>query len=392
MQLESIQDHLEIDPPIPGELEIAERAVTFTPYATWSKAAVVRVLLEAGTRSKLGLSVLDDQQWTFTVSPAKLVYLWPYDQPANLYMVDIHSGETRQLTNTTAGVQSFSISSDGMELFYSQMKSNSGADLYAWERSSRKSSLLLDCGEGQCSSPQVSPDGRFLAYILSERLGAQPGLWVYDLNMGSRSLISSLDKTVDVLSWTTTGLLTYFIPGENRVVMIDPEAGDENGFYIDSEQLGSWSLDGSTYLTNRLIPVSIPGLQEALSSHLTLYTVEKHSLEDLTVVNNLEDSNAAFSTDGQWIAFGRKSLSVDAWTPGRQLWVMRPDGSGAHQLTDEPSYHHTDFTWSPDSQKIAFMRFNQTKITDPPELWLIDAAGTQPLRLVIGAYSPGWMR
>ena len=117
----------------------------------------------------------------------------------------------------------------------------------------------------------------------------------------------------------------------------------------------------------------------------------KTPAEDLTKASQIEDSMPAYSPDGAWIAFARRYLDSTRWTPGRQLWLMRPDGSDAHPLTQAGDYNHFDFVWSLDSKQIAFVRFNQTVLTEPAELWLINADGSQPIKLVEGGFAPQWI-
>jgi Tol biopolymer transport system component len=87
----------------------------------------------------------------------------------------------------------------------------------------------------------------------------------------------------------------------------------------------------------------------------------------------------------------RKYLDAARWTPGRQIWLMSPDGKEFQALTNAPYFNHSSFAWSPDGQQLAYLRFNQEKLTDPPELWLMNADGSQPIQLVIGGYAPQWI-
>ncbi len=105
----------------------------------------------------------------------------------------------------------------------------------------------------------------------------------------------------------------------------------------------------------------------------------------------MEDASPAYSPDGQWIAFARKHLDRERWTPGRQLWLMRPDGREARQLTNAPDYNHSALAWSPDSTSLAYMRFNQVEFTQPAEIWWIDINEAQPRMLVEGGYLPQWI-
>ena len=69
---------------------------------------------------------------------------------------------------------------------------------------------------------------------------------------------------------------------------------------------------------------------------------------------------------------------------------MFADGSIPRQLTDQPDYKYTAFSWHPNGRQVATMRFNTTLIIDPPELWLLGLDG-EALRLVIGGFSPQWI-
>ena len=64
---------------------------------------------------------------------------------------------------------------------------------------------------------------------------------------------------------------------------------------------------------------------------------------------NVEEREPAWSPDGLWIAYVRR-------TPGttiREIWVMRPDGSGRRALTSARATVATP-AWSPDSKTVVF--------------------------------------
>jgi Tol biopolymer transport system component len=105
----------------------------------------------------------------------------------------------------------------------------------------------------------------------------------------------------------------------------------------------------------------------------------------------VEDAAPVYAPSGEWIAFARKNLRAGVWTPGRQLWLMRADGSEAHALTADPLYHHGTFVWRPDGRALVFMRSDATDPSQATEIWTINVDGTGARRLVLGGYVPAWM-
>jgi len=105
----------------------------------------------------------------------------------------------------------------------------------------------------------------------------------------------------------------------------------------------------------------------------------------------LEDSAPVFSPDGKWLVFARKYLDTVRWTPGRQIWILPLEGKEAYPITDEPLYNHYGFTWSPNSQLIAYIRFYQATMTDPPEIWVTNIDGSSQYLLVRNGYAPQWI-
>ncbi|MGH9651398.1 MAG: TolB family protein, partial [Terriglobales bacterium] len=125
------------------------------------------------------------------------------------------------------------------------------------------------------------------------------------------------------------------------------------------------------------------------SSHLFRVESETAIRQDLSL-GRVEDASPAYSPDGEWIAFGRKYLD-ERWTPGRQLWLMRADGTEPRPLTDEPDFNHSSISWNPDSGSLVYMRMSSVDPNLPSEIWVTDLAGSAALLLAEGGYLPMWI-
>jgi Tol biopolymer transport system component len=107
-----------------------------------------------------------------------------------------------------------------------------------------------------------------------------------------------------------------------------------------------WSPDGSlaTFVRERGEEVF----------RLNVVRADGTELRPLTE-NGPDDGAGVWSPDGQTIAFGRFS---NAPSPLSGIWLVHPDGSGLHQLTQGEDYAPV---WSPDGQTIAFNRLSSSR-------------------------------
>jgi dipeptidyl aminopeptidase/acylaminoacyl peptidase len=192
-------------------------------------------------------------------------------------------------------------------------------------------------------------------------------------------------------------LLTFYDATLSAFILYDPQTLAREQIPSQTGQAGVWDPQGRWYLFPEILfnisseTADSTGVTPIPASHLIRYDRMSKSLKDLTLLDNLEDTSPAFSPDGETIVFARKYLNIAAWTPGRQIWLMNADGSHARPITQQPQYNHYAFSWSPTGDRIAYVRFNQTQLTEPPEVWVIHADGSQPQKIVTGGYAPQWI-
>jgi Tol biopolymer transport system component len=403
MAHESVSTRLKIEPTMTGTFSWEMDTLTFTPDQPWPGGQKINLLLEPGARAASWLSFpMGRQSWSFTTSEESLAYLWPSYGKADIYALNPVTGEIRQFTRGM-DVQDYSVSSDGRMIYFSSSNLQEGADLYRIDRSklegspdnSYQAEELLNCGLAQCRSPVISFDDRYLAYeyILPGPSGdAGPAqIWLLDLTTQEAKAVGQETHETVQPSWSPTGLLAYYDRTSSGYEVFDPGTQERVLFTNQTGQPGTWSSSGEYYMAPEISYLQGASGTETGASHLMRYNIKNKTTEDFSGPNKVEDVEAGYSPDGSLIVFARKYLDIEHWSFGRQIWIMNADGSDAHSITDEADYNHYDLAWSRDGQSLAYVRFNQAKLSDPAELWMVNIDGSNAMQLVIGGYSPVWI-
>lgn len=418
MQTDSIIERLSFEPPHSGKYEWKDNTLIFSPSQPWPNGKTITATLARGGKSDdlIPLTIRNDFEWTFSIGQPLLVYLFPADGSPDIYIYDTLSGESERLTQY-GGVLDFDIDVGGRAIYFSQRSGQSGSRIYRLRLGDEVASepqLLLDCTDAICQSASISPDSKFLAYERTFFEGKEqvtyPQVWLLPLtgemagegeqpgnNANTPHRVANEFNQTIAPHWSPTGWLTYYDYGLEAFVVQDPISDEQKLIKNQTAQPGSWHPSGNYYVVPEIFFVDAENVDGSTdldtigSSHLLLFNLDNDTIKDLTQLNNLEDTVPIFSPDGRSLTFARKFLTIELWTPGRQLWLMDMDKREAHQLTNDPFYNHFDFAWSPTGEFIAYMRFNQTDLTSLPEIWVINPKTLQTTRLVEGGFSPQWI-
>ncbi|MFQ5943813.1 MAG: hypothetical protein ACE5JF_09685 [Anaerolineales bacterium] len=397
----SVETRFNVEPAILGETSWEGHSLIYRPMENWPVGQDISVRLAPGARSTRFLPLLGSLDWTFRVGEPRLAYLWPSGGPSELYLLDLTTQKRSRLTETEAGVIDYSVGPGGISVIYTAIRGDGSSEIRLIDLAVRSDEILHECDSAaRCQAPAISPDGQLLAFEQfeweSSAAGRQvPGsrqVWLISLvGEAEPTRVQPEGQVANSPAWSPDGILTFYNESLSAVAFLEPEGLTAlnmvpNGLGL----LGSWSPDGDYLILPEIVfPNEVEPEDADFFSHLYRIEAATLDIEDLSL-GTVEDASPVYSPNGDWIAFGRKFLD-ERWTPGRQVWIMKADGSQPRPITDDPDFSHASLTWNPDSTRIAYMRLSQADPNEMPEIWMTNLEGEPDEFLVEGGYLPQWI-
>jgi dipeptidyl aminopeptidase/acylaminoacyl peptidase len=226
---------------------------------------------------------------------------------------------------------------------------------------------LTSSPEGE-STPRFSPDGRYLAF-LSSREGDKTQVWLLDRRGGEAVRLTDYKADVSDLAWSPDGKRLALVVSD-----IDPdEDQDRNADEKKKEkpkpiviQRLQFKRDGEGYLRE-------------IRSHLYVFDVESKQSTQITS-GAYDDGDPVWSPDGRLIAFSsnRTAPDPDANENSDVFVVAAQAGQSPRQVTTSPGGDGSP-AFSPDGKLIAYVAGG-----DPADLWY----GTSHIAVVPVAGGP----
>lgn len=306
-----------------------------------------------------------------------------------LHLANPPEWQPTQLTQETAEIISYAAAPDGSQIAYtvnlpdgsSQLKLlplNNGA---AGQPQTR-----LTCESAECAQLVWHPDGRRLLYERREPPNfSRPQLWWLDAQTGESILLRENSAAV--------GSSARFSPDGRWVSFAgSPDEGLQVYNFADGRSLtfasnvgtpAAWHPFNNQLLFQNTRALILPGAsssdqilhEEDVAVGVSLYlgllssSDERPQSRLLSADGAFNDGNAAWSPDGQWIAFGRRLAGTNT---GRQLWLMRADGAESRALTNDLTLHFGPPNWSPDGRFLLFQQYNSSTPDQPPTVQLVE--------------------
>lgn len=380
-----------VQPAIAGRTVWDGRTLVFQPDNPLPPGTAYRVQVPAGLRSRRGQELLRPLNWEFHTVAPRLLYLgWDDKDISQLYLISPNGADARPLTHEKTNVVDYALSPDGMSVVYSLAQPDGrSSELWQVDLAAAKRTRLLRCDDALCHRPVWSPDGRRLLYEqrnieANSGQAGPPRLWWLDAAVGQTLPLFSDSQWLGLgAGFSADGRwLSYLAPQSQAVQLYDLETGETRQLASQTGQSPAWNPAGAD-----LVFTAYATTSAGFSVHLFRAGLSDAAPLDLSGAADVNDDGPVWSPDGNWIAFGRQEAGT---VMGKQLWIMRADGSQARALTNDPQAYHVLPAWSPDSQTIAFQRYALTEANARPGLWLVDVHSGDLRQLVAAGAQPVW--
>ncbi len=339
----------------------------------------------------------------------RIAYLnWDENGRIQLYTTSLSQNEPEQLTNTDGDVHSYAIAPDGTQLVYAVRYENGRSELWQINLTNRLFSTspqkLLTCENALCSLPVWAPDSRRLIYekrrMLDDGELGLPTLWWLDVKTGETiTVLEDASSPNQAAALSPDGKwLSYASPSDEGVMVYGLENGRFFHIYSQLNIPAAWNIDSNQLIVADYNTTLLHGNEgtdhlahshDAIQSiHLFITDINSEERHQLTEGISVDDSTPVWSPDGQWIAFGRKLMFTNT---GRQLWLVRADGSEETPLTDVLTLHHGVPSWSPDAKFLLFQQFNTTTPDTPSSIRTINIQTKEQQEIAPIGFQPSWL-
>lgn len=234
---------------------------------------------------------------------------------------------------------------------------------------------LTYANENSASAPRWSPDGKYLSFT-SDRPGKAKGsqVWVLDRRGGEAHQLTDTKNHLSYYAWSPDGKKLLLGIAEDKEAESegkdkekDKEKEKPKPIVIDRYH---FKQDIEGYISTETMPTLI-----------YLLDVETHKLEKLTTDTKYNEQNAVWSPDGTHIAYvSNHDPDPDRTTNTDVFVVESKTNSTPKRLTTFEGQDGGRLAWSPDSKWIAYQQGSAPKYLEynQNKLAIVPAAGGEP--------------
>jgi dipeptidyl aminopeptidase/acylaminoacyl peptidase len=245
------------------------------------------------------------------------------------------------------------------------------------------------------NAPRWSPDGRYLSFS-SGRPGKAKGnqIWLLDRNGGEAQQFTDFKGRLSSYEWS---------PDSKKLllVMADRDPNDP----ADDEQAGGSGGGGGRGAPGKApkpIVIDRYKFKQDIQGYLTqtpariyLFELSTKKAEPLTSADSIEVASPAWSPDGKYISFlGKQGKDAERYNTWNVYTMEARAGAAPQQLTHydgiRASASRGRAEWSPDGSRLVYLQSSGAKqgAYNMNRLAVVSAAGGEP-RLITGKFDRG---
>jgi dipeptidyl aminopeptidase/acylaminoacyl peptidase len=234
------------------------------------------------------------------------------------------------------------VSPDGKWVAYGLSEVDTAKDgrvTHLWMQSwDGKTSLQLTYGEEPASTPRWSPDGKYLSFLSSRQSKNGGQIWLMDRRGGEGRKLTDIKGDIDEYAWCPTG-------DKILLAITDPE----NGGKPEPKTAAPIKIDRYHFKQD------VEGYLQHQHTHLYVFDIDTKKLDTLTT-GNTDEGSAEWSPDGKRVVFVSNRSADPERNDNDDIFVIaaKPQAS-VHQLTTWKGHDEAPH-WSPDGKYISYLR------------------------------------
>ena len=389
---ELVSQYWQTEPAVQGHWEWHdERHATWYTESPLPSGTVINAMLQAKASGKDGSDISEDAAWTVTVrNPAILTIQNTPDSGQEIFMTELDSGATTQLTFTEGRVSTFEPAPDGEKIIASVENDAGGLDLWLMERDGSDNHILLDCGTERCLSPAWSLSSKKIAYTRESGAESSQGqIWLLDVENGETApLFDNAEKGGYDPQWSPDGAwLTYWNTLEGGIQIIRIESGETHLLESYNGDTGCWSTDSQTfYFANT-------NLGETAFQNMIMKADFQESTIETFLSGEIDDSGLNYDNPVCSRGLDLMAVSVQPNTniPGKELAVIDLNTMETISVLNDLTRIPNCYEWTPFGDMLMFQLNAHNAAQEEIEIWIWDTKTQQAQIILQGARAPAWL-